>query len=597
MQLQKRFVPMLLGAALLVATGVGCESDEGEVPESAEARLEQQTGTLPADASFVYTISDLEGFRSNAQKAKKTVGRLFPVDRLIERAKQSPAGSKFFSEDGIEVFNEKFWKESGIAPNSAFTLGMVDYNTVMLTYVDDQKKFEKDLLADLDTDNKPTSKSIGDKQVKTIETDKGTVLWNYRGKLATVLFPDGNQAAPSDAETPKTSKTFERIVGTKKKDSLFSTDGFGKFRDAAGDRNALAYAQLTPHIKRGMLQGNSGEMGKTYAENVEKSLDGFGFLLETKENRIQPRMWVGLTDKGKKHFDELFSSPVTAKWAQYATTDTLIGLRSAGNWKNIWESFTSTMSKGERQTMKENFQMAAGQTGIDVEKDVIGNLNGQAGLLMYGLGGQASPRMLSQPSKILQNLEAMYLMKFGDAEVLDKLTDKASEMETDNVTVRPVKIDGEETGIRAVDLTIPEGGMIEMMLQRSQQAGSMAGSEAPIRFYVHKDTIALATTSIEESTIQQMVTGADGGEPLTDSSDLDLGGKFAEQEQLTGLYLNMVRLRNILGNQIPPIPAIQKPINTLQEALLATKEADQGAWLNLTIDLMPDQGNQGGSGK
>ncbi len=597
MQTRRKFAPTLMIAVLLVvAAATGCDSDKGAIPDSADARLQQSTETLPSDTSFVYTISDLAEFRDKASDSRKTIERLFPLERMLTRLENTSAGSKFFDDEGLQIFEKKFWKESGIAPDSAFSLGMVDYNTVLVTYVADQKKFEKDLLGDLETDAEPTSETIADHQVKSVETDKGEALWNYRGKLATVVFPDGNDAAPEGAETPSTATTFERLVGTQKGEALYATSGFEKFRDAAGDRSALGYAHLTPHIKRGMLEGNDTDVGETYAQNLEKSLDGFGFLLETEQNRIRPRIWIGLTEDGQKHFERLFSSPVTAEWANYATTDTLIGLRSAGNWKNFWESITSTMPEAERKKMESNFEQAKSQLGIDLQKDVIDNLDGQAGLLVYGIGGKATRQVIGNPAAIVENLEAMYLMKFSDAEMLDKLAEKGAALSQENITRRPVEVDGEETDVQAIDLTIPEGGLASMLLQNAN-ADSMAGSEAPIRFYTHDETLALATTAIDESRIHQMLTGADGAESITESSTLDLGASFADKDQMSGLYLNFVRFREIFGDQIPPVRAIQKPVEALQEALLATEQADQGAWLDLTIDLVPAAENQESSGE
>lgn len=590
-----------LMSVLLLATGIGCDSGEkGAVPETAQKRLEQTTENLPSDTDFAYVISDLEGFRKKAAETKKTVGRLFPMENVLQQAKNSDAGSKFFDDKGnLQVFDENFWKESGIKPKSAFTLGMVDYNTVLLTYVADKKKFEKDLLSDLGSeDAKPTSETIADKKVKTVKSGDGKVLWNYRGKLATIVFPDGDEAASGDEKTPATKETFKRIVNLKPKKSLNQTSGFQKFQKAAGDRPALAYARLAPHIKRGMLEGSNDDFSQKFADNVDKSLDGFGFILETEQDRIKTRMWVGLTDKGKTHFDEMFRSAVTADWNNYVSSDTLLGVRSAGNWKQIWSAITAAMPEQERKQMEKNFQMAKGTTGVDFQKDVIANLNGQTGILVYGIGGKATPELMQNPTSILTKLEALYLLKFGDAEVLDKLVGKVAGMSDENVNVRPLKPEGGEAdkSIKAIELTVPESGIVGMMLAK-QGSSSMTGKEAPVRFYVHKDTIALATTTVSEGNVQKMLKGDGPSKPITESSNLDLGAQFAKQEQLSGLYINFERFRSIFGNLLAsvPIASLQNAVKTLDEGMLSTESADQGAWVDLTIDMVSKGNAESGS--
>ncbi|MFB6350698.1 MAG: hypothetical protein ABEN55_17315 [Bradymonadaceae bacterium] len=591
-----------LMSVLLLGTGIGCDSSkDGAVPESAQGRLQQTTENLPADTDFAYVISDLAGFRSNAEATKTTVERLFPLSSVLQQAKNSDAGSKFFNDKGkLQVFKKDFWKKSGIVPDGAFTLGMVDYNKVLLTYVADKKKFEKDLLSDLDVDAKPKSEKIAGKSVKTLETGDGTVVWNYRGKLATVLFPEGDDAATGDVKTPSTKETFKRVVNLKPEKSLHQSSGFKKFKSAAGDRPALAYARLTPHIKRGMLQGGEGEFNKKFAQNVEDSLDGFGFILETDKNRIDSRMWIGLTDKGKKHFDKMFRSAVTANWNSFMSADTLLAIRSAGNWKQIWNSLTAAMPEKDRKKMKKNFQMAKSSTGVDFQKDVIDNLNGQTGLVVNGIGGQATAKLLQNPASILTKLEAVYLLKFGDAKTLDKLVGKVGNLSDKNVTVRPLKPkDGKaDDSIKTIEMTIPKKGLVGMMI--AQQGGSaMAGKKAPVRFYVHKDTIALATSAIPEADVQKMLKGEGAGKPIKDASNLALGAKFASQKHLSGLYLNFDRFRAIFGNLVSQVPmaSVQNAVKTLDEGMLSTEAADKGAWVNLTIDMVEDSGSgdKGGS--
>ena len=589
--MRKRLISTLaavVSVAFLVTT-IGCEKGEkGAVPSSAEKRLQQTTQTLPADTSFAYVMSDLANFRKSAKESKKTLSRLFPIEDALEEVKETEAGSKLFGDEGVKIFKKEFWKKSGIAPDSAFTLAMVDYNTVALTYVADKKKFEKDLLSDLETDGDPSSEKIAGKDANVVKTKKGKVYWNYRGKLATVVFPEGDEAAQGDAETPPTKATLEKLLKTKKKDSLFKSSGFTNFRNAAGEQASLLYAQLTPHLKRGILEGGDEEINKKLAKSVEESLDGFGFVLETEKNRIKGRMWVGLTETGKKNFEKLFKSPVKADWSKFATEKTLVALRSAGNWKGMWDSLTSSMPEKEVKQMEQGLAMAKKSSGIDIEKDVLANLTGQAGILVYGIGGKATPELMGNPMAALGKLEAMYMMKFGDADALGKVTEKVAGMSEEYFTLRNLQPEGGDAvkSIQVLEITPPKRGMIGMMM------GGMQGSdEAPVRFYVHEDTLALATTSIPEKSIQSLLTGeGEGSKSLADSSDLDLGAKFANSKDMSGLYVNFNRFRDIFGDMVSKLPmaSLKNSVDTLEEGLLSQEGQENGVFVDVTIDLLPE---------
>ena len=591
----KQRTTVLLGAvvsALLLATSFGCDSaKKGEVPGSAKGRLQQTTQTLPSNTTFAYVMSDLAEFRKSAKAAKKTVNRLFPLDKAIDQARQSPAGEKLFGKEGLKLLKKDFWKKSGIAPDSAFVLGMVDFNTVVITYAADKKKFEKDLLKDLDADGKPKSGKVAGKKAKYVKTESGNVYWNYRGKLATVVFPEGDEAAKGDMKTPKPKKTLAKILKTKPKDSLAKTSGFKKYKKAAGDRPSLFYARLSQFMTEEEIKQAGNETSQKFARGIKNALDGTGVILKTEDNRIKARLWLGMTEEGSKQFNKMFESPVTGEWSKYVTADTLFGLRSSGNWKSMWESMLKSMPEKEKKQYKQGLKAGKKMTGLDIQKKLIDNLNGQSSLVVYGIGGKASPQMMSNPMSLLGKLEAAYVMKFGDAKALDEVTDKLAKMGSDFVSTRSLKADGKEVkSVKVMEVTPPKRGMMGAML------GGATGEdgEAPVRFYVHEDTVAMATTTISETNINQMLTGADGGEPITEAKNLDLGAKFAQAEQLSGLYINFDRFRSIFGDMLSkfPIASLKKAADTLEESLLSLESAENGAFLDLTVDLRP-AGNSG----
>lgn len=582
----------LVAAALLVGSLVGCDRGDGAIPDSADGRMKDTTQALPADTQMAFVLSDLAHFRKSAKDAQKTLDRVFPVETLLDRVQASGPAEDFIGDEGVKIFKKKFWKDIGVAPDSAFTLGIVDYNAVGVTYVADKKKFEKEFTEE--NDAKPQKFKVAGSEAKSLESDDGTIVWAYQGKRATVVLPSKEIAEDAGEQPVETKKTLERILKTKEDGSLASSSAFQKYSEAAGDRPTLAFFRLEPFVDESELQGNS-KYAQKFQKSFTESLDGAGLVLDTETNRVQARMWFGLTDQGKKNVDSMFTSPVQGDWSKYATDQTLIALRSAGNLKSFWNSVESTMSEEDKKQFEQNLKMANEATGLDIRKDVLENLNGQSGLFIYGIGGEATPELFGNPMKALTKLRALYAMKFGDAETLTTLSKKAEELGDKYVDRRPLELkDGQKKvdAIQVLDLKMPAGGLVGMM------GGGMPGAAekgepkmAPIRFFVHEDSLLLASSTISEAQIHQFLTGKGGdAKPLTEVEKLDLGAKFAQDEQLSGFYVNFERFRSIFGNLVKNVPmaSVKKAANTLEELLLATDLQENGLFVDLSVDLLPD---------
>lgn len=602
---------LALGLLLLFGGGtIGCESDsEASIPESSDKRMQATTQSLPSDAQMAVVFSDLATFRKGGKEAKATIDRLTSTEKMLGTETRTGFAKDFVGDASFEkMFEKKFWEERGVAPDSSFALSAVDYNQVVQTYVDDKKAFEKTLTGDGDAKTK--SMKVAEEDAKKLERDGKPVVWTYDGKQVTLVYP-AEEMKPENAEATPPKETLARVLKTEKKDSLHSTSGFKKFKNAAGDRPSIVYLNLKPILESQDLEGRSDRY-KQFAKALRTSVDGGGLIVDTSDNkRIETRLWVGLSEKGKKRFDKTFKTSVQADFTKFATQKTLAGLRLEVDWKALWNSVEGTMPKQQKTMLEAQFKKAKESTGLDIRKDVIGNLSGQAGIFIYGIGGKASPELLAQPTRALQDLEALYVMKFGDAETLSNIADTVAGLSEDYLELRPLQVgeEGEKVeSIQVLDMKMPPGGMTQLAAGQppAESEGDEEPKPAPLRGYVHEDTLMLAASAIPEKRVRTMLTGnGEGDGPLSDAKNLDLGAKFAKTERMSGLYLNFERLRGIFSNilQSPTIPTnIRESVGKLEEGLLSTTPKEKGLFVDLTLDLVPAEetgsessGDQGSS--
>jgi len=604
----RRLKAVCILSTLLVFVGVATACDsEGEIPDASEKRLEAAVQSLPPDTQMALVFSDLQKFRKATTSTRATVDRLTSTERILSAQTDSGFAAQFMGDASFgDLLEKKFWKDRGIAPNSSFALSAVDYNQVVHTYVEDKKAFEEALTGG---DSSAETTQVAGSDAKKLDRDGRPVVWSYDGKLVTLVYP-AEQMTTEETEPAAPTATLEKVLevgGQEDAKSLHETSGFQKYREAAGDRPSIVYLNLEPILERQDLQGRS-ERYKNYAKAIRNSVDGGGLVVETSDReRITSRLWVGLTEQGQTYFEDTFKTSVPADFTKYATDNTLLGLRLDLDWSSIWSTAEDNMAKAQKNLVEEQFATAREMADLDIREQVIKNLDGQAGLFLYGIGGKASSKLLANPLRALPKLEALFVMKFGDADTLSTIAEAVAGLDEERLDLGALEVGDEKVeAVRVLEATIPPGalGGITAGASDSKDAGSNEDDpeprSAPVRAYIHEDTLMLATNAIPKTRIRKMFTGeGDGPAPLTASEKLDLGGTFAETERLSGLYVNFDRLEDIFGELLQSglLPAsVTEPIGTLQEGMLSTAPSETGIFVDLRVDLDSDGGSAGEAG-
>jgi hypothetical protein len=565
-----------LAAALTFGTLMtGCK-DEGEMPDSAEERVEQMGNRLPADTELATVVGDLAKMRDSINTAKNKLGDSVPMTALFEEQAKN--------ELGVDITDPESWKKSGIAPDGGLTLAVVNDRPVFMTYVKDKKKFEKhfsdQIKKSYDIEGMPKSEG-GDTKIKIMGKEDGDqVAWTYFGELAIVSFPPADNF---DGEPGPIVDTVKAVATTKEENALAQTQGYKDFTKALAKDNALAVyvntGKFLDEDRMKDIESNTDELGVASAEWIKENVDGAGLGMNVDGNKATVRAWFGFNEATTKSLKAVNTPTSAAPFESLATQNTLAGLRMSVNWDEFWKLYMDAMPEDERKQFEKQIAQAGQMAGdnLDIQKDVIDQMSGNIGVFFYGANiGELMKSRARGMAGTIPHLGLIATVEFKSDKALDKIVKGLVESSKGAVERRPLKLESGEAA---------DG--IEVLAVKNMK-------ETPGQLYMQGSKLAFATSALSEQSMYEYMTGKREEGNLADADKLDLGENFAGEEKYNGLYVNVVRAKNHLMGQKdknPMIAQMIKPaetfLNTVEEMSLTSEVTDMGGFMTLTVDMVP----------
>ena len=571
-------VVVLMLSFVVTGLATGCK-DKGEMPDSAEDRLEQMGNRLPSDTEMAIVVGDLANMRSSLKTAKDTIGDSVPMSDVFEEQAKS--------ELGVDLMDAESWKKSGIEPNGGLAVAIVNDRPVFLTYVKNKKQFEKhfsdQIKKSYNIEGMP--KTQGDKtKIKVMGKEDGDqVAWSYFGQMAIVSFPPADDF---EGEPGPILDTVKAVATTKEENALAKTEGYQNFTKALATKNAIAVyintGKFLDEDRMKELQSETDEIGYATAEWFKQNVDGAGLGMNVEKNRAQVRTWFGFNDETTKTLKAVNKPKTAAPFESMATQNTMAGFRMSVNWDKFWELYQSTMPEDERKQLKKGLAQMGQMAGdkLDVEKDIVNQLSGNVGVFFYGASIE---KILSSRGRgvasALPHLGMIVALEFKSPEALDKAIKGVVAGSKGAVERRPIKLDGGETNDK-----------IEVLAVKNVKS-------APGRLYIQGSKLAFASTALSEQSMFEYMTGKRDEGNLSESDKLDMGEAFSTKEKYNGLYVNVVRAKNHLMGQAEENPQLGQMLNpakeffnSVEEMALTTEISDMGGFVTLSVDLVPGSG-------
>ncbi|MFB6265207.1 MAG: hypothetical protein ABEL76_16530 [Bradymonadaceae bacterium] len=567
-------------ASLLVfgASTSSCTcSGAGAPPPTPKKRLRAISGTLPADTEAFSIIADIPAFREDLEAIDRSFGDVVSISDTLVRPLKTQLG--------IDPREKKQLKKSGVAPNGAVGLASVDHHPVLYTYVRNRQKFEKQLRDQLKQSrglsSAPTTKSVDGTTLKLLGEGRKTVGWSYRDALGIVVLPPlGGKTGVATTET-----VLKQIATSTPDKTLLDDSGFKHFRRAAEKPTTFAYFNPA-FLKSKSLSGTAARA----TDAIESAVDGTALLLSSRGSGASVRVWTGFNPDAADRLGQLHSGAPAASWAKLATDKTMLGARVSVDWKRAWNAIKALAPEGPRRNVQRRLDRLMDPIGLDPEDDVIEKLNGQMAAFFYGVGPNFTIGTLSRrPGRALRRVGLIASVEFVSSDAVDTIVESVSKAGGDRVAFRAGKSGGDaDSPVRVLEIGAASG--------KSGESGSLPPvlswlRTAPVRVAVAGERLYVSTAAIGEDSLRQYVRGTrESSGALTDAEKLDLGSTFATEKRLTGLYLNVTRAQDNLGNKIPPLPTIQQVLSTVEEGLISIRPADEGQFIELSVDAVSSGG-------
>jgi hypothetical protein len=568
----------LLSLSIMLVAGLGCDAlgcGGGDVPGTASDRVEDMASHLPQKTQMSFVVGDLEGMRTSLSTARDTIGDAIPTDLIQEQAK---------NELGIDVFDAESWKKSGIAKNGGLTLAVYNKRPVLVTYIADQQKFEKafsdQLKKSMGIEGMVKNEKVGGADVKVLgSSDKEgsedqTVAWAYDGKTVVAVFPESDALAEitTDGEATGAKEAVAALIGLKSDKSLASLASYKKFNKALASEQSMAVFinanEALTEDRMAALDQSGDPMTRLAAPWFKENVDAIGMSMHVENNTMTFRTWADLPEEIIKRAQQIMTPAGENPMEGFATANTLMGLRFSVDMPKLWAFYKETLPKEQRDQLDAELATASKQMKLDVEKDIINQLTGNMGVLFYGIdksvieqaGGNAMRAIMMQPFKMLAVLVPI---QFKDKASLEKVVTALNETSGGLATRSTVKDDVEVFKMKNV-------------------------TQARGQLFLQDDLLVYSTNAFSDESVYQYITGKREEKKLTDADKLDKGEQFATDEKYNGLYVNFLRAQNQLGDVVAQAqPQAAEYLKKAEEAALTTSVDDNGAYLDLTIDLTP----------
>jgi hypothetical protein len=528
------------------------------MPETAEGRATLLAEQFPATADGVIMVDDWDRFRKAAHALQSRLNDVVPMADLPSRFTREYLG--------VDLQSPKSWKKAGLAPGGGGAVAWLNNRPVVAVFATDAPAFETHLTETIapkwgtSEGNAPSvrTRSVDGAKVKYVTLEDGELAWTWRGELALIALPN-----PASETSGKSSELFSSFGQIQKKDSLASHAGYTDFRGALDKPPFSVFAPPSTLTER---------LGQAAPFDSLPGVTGVGFTLQQDDAGLHGRTWIGLTDEARSLAKTLRATGSDGVWKNLATEQTVLGLRATPNLESIWSNIQSSEHPDVVRT-REAIDRWSKRLDIEFGPGVVEPMAGHLGVFFYGIAPDLGLQEFNRaPFRGIQKVGLMAAAKLDDPKRFDDTVEAVAEA-----------IEGME---------LADSGEMRVLTARAvdgskdSQIPGLVDGEVPLKLYLHKNTVAVATTAFSEESIKEYLTGTrEEAGSLAGRKDLDLGARFASDATLNGAYLNMVRTREHLGDRLPSLPALDRALAGVQEILISDTLSEDGAFIDLTVHL------------
>lgn len=512
-----------LGLAALALTflvdcggGCGCGQEGGaQIPATPAERLEVFAGRLPAQTDLALFFTDMTQVRQSVQTLSEKFSGNVPLDAYRQELRQVI---------GIDLLDASTYEAAGVHPEAGFSVGYYRDAPVALLYVTDRAKFEAGVIASLKRfyriEQTPQAPVEGLKDAFEVKDVGVQFAWSYLPGGLTVMVGQG--VALEGAPRPAVD-TLKEVAALEQDASLLKARGFDGFQAQVGTKWPATVYMNTAKLLA--LYQSVDPSLKTYQKEILTSLGeqlqwmGAGWKADPAQ--ATGELFLGVAPETLEKFKGLDQPSAKAPNFKLIVSDRAYAvMRISANAELFWREYYKLMPARQQEYFKKIVGNLKSTMGVDLEKELIGNLTGHGLLAVYDINPlMTMAREATQRMKVVT--VALHLQLARPDEFGAVMTRLTRELGT-SVQVR----------------SLPGGITVWGFDPNSRTA-------PPFALYLKDDLLTLASSDLGDEAVAAMLTGE--GPQLRKKVTGEATQELLAGAQSTGLYINMPRIRDRLG--------------------------------------------------
>lgn len=509
----------VLGLALLAATtfwdcggGCGCGPQaQVQVPETPEARLEAYAARLPAQTDMAFFFTDMASVRTSAEVLSAKFEGVAPFEAYRQEIKEVI---------GLDLLDAASTEEAGVHPEGGFAVGYYRDAPLVFFYVSERKKFQEGVLASLKRYYR-----VEQAELQPVEGVRDAFFLKEPGVNFGVAYLSGGltmmvgQGVLADARGA--DEVLKELVAQDAASSLGKSDAFKDFKTRVGTSWPGSVYMNTAKLLAlyQSIDASLPNYQKEMIDAVGAHIRWGGAGWRADGAKAEGQVFFGISPETMKLFEGLDKpGKATPRFKLMVGDKAYAFVRVAVSAEVFWREYFKLMPKRQQRFFKKIVGNFKSTTQIDIEEDLIGNLTGHVGVVLYDFNPlMAMARRANERMKVV-TITAHVQLKAPEklVPILDRVT--------------------RELGMRKREL--PGGIQVWGFDPQSRTA-------PPFALYLRDDLLTLASTELGDERIQALLTG--DAQTLRKGLKGQAAQKLLDDDVATGLYINVPRIQQRLG--------------------------------------------------
>lgn len=554
--------------ALVVAATAACDGCGDDAPAEVDERVEQMASFIPGEADAALMAPELSDFPENFDYALQRADHVWAETRQVENTLNQALG--------FPTAATESWEAAGFDTDGSLMVSLVGARPVMTAHIADKNAFETHVIGHMrekfEAETPIEDQVFGDREFRVSGGGMPQdMAWFYDDSLVVLVMPPYSAFDYLDGGSATSVAADIGEMGDE--DSLAHDDAFNEFLDAVGqDYPVSLFFDARRYFDRPEVDNEIGipqidDVARSLVEWSRHNADTTGIGFRAGDQSVKLHGFASTDEETLEEARRAYTTTAETDTTGMLTENTAGAVKTAFDLSRAVDGYLEDLPEQQRDNLEGRLDQWGTNYEIDMREDVIEAISGHSLLVFYGIGPEfeqvlghvMSPRPdIQSAARVgLNNSGLMLNFHFEQQDQKDRLVGRMSDfagelIDRDQLTYDGAAVDGFEV-LQAADV-----------------------DRVPIRMFSHNQSLTLASTGLSPDSAYEYITDRREEGGLAEAEGFELGARFAEADDINGLYLNFENLQNNLRQLGTAGSAAANYLDSLDELLMTATVADDG---------------------